>query len=134
MDVLVQLKESQLRAILVALCDDVHTRNKVVEMANKLTTAPSNCGGADQAICIQCDQAFSILTRLQSQCRYHPGEMEADYDDDTWADNDENIHGPIETEENMAEFPDAFIWDCCEQRGTAAGCEVGPHRASSSDS
>ncbi|KAJ6785703.1 hypothetical protein PWT90_08711 [Aphanocladium album] len=129
MDVLASLNESHLRAILVALCDDAHTRNKIVDMASKLTTAPSSCGGADQAICIQCNEAFSILTPQQGHCRFHPGEMSPDYEDETWADTDENIHGPIDTEENKAEWPDAFNWDCCEQRGSAAGCEVGPHRA-----
>ncbi len=58
--------------------------------------------------------------------------MNADYDDETWADTDEKTWGPIETEENMEEWPDAFIWDCCEQRGSAAGCEVGPHKSISS--
>ncbi|KAJ4164280.1 hypothetical protein LMH87_005958 [Akanthomyces muscarius] len=112
MDVLVNLRESHLRAILIALCDDLHTRRKVVDMANKLVTAPSNCGGSDQAICVQCSQAFSVLARPENRCRFHPGSMNADYDDETWADTDEKTWGPIETEENMEEWPDAFIWDC----------------------
>ncbi|OAQ99991.1 hypothetical protein LLEC1_01847 [Akanthomyces lecanii] len=66
MDVLVNLQESHLRAILIALCDDGSTRRKVVEMANKLLTAPSNCGGSDQAICVQCNEAFSVLARPEN--------------------------------------------------------------------
>lgn len=73
MDVLVNLKESHLRAILIALCDDGHTRQKVVEMANKLLTAPSDCGGSDQAICVQCKEAFSLFARPENKCRFHPG-------------------------------------------------------------
>ncbi|XWW99729.1 hypothetical protein V2A60_007741 [Cordyceps javanica] len=131
MDVIASLPDSHIRAILVALCNDRHTRAKVVEMATKLAAAPSNCNGSDQAICVQCEQAFSVLARPDNSCRFHPGRRYPDTSDDAWADHDEDIHGPYETEENLAEWPDAFLWDCCDQTGSAAGCEVGSHRSQS---
>ena len=53
--------------------------------------------------------------------------MEEDYNDDTWADHDEDCHGPVNTSENRANLPEAFIWQCCEKRGNEEGCETGPH-------
>jgi hypothetical protein len=53
--------------------------------------------------------------------------MEPDYDGDFWADTEEKTHGPIDTEENRKEFPEGFIWQCCEKTGDKEGCEIGKH-------
>ncbi|PQK11210.1 hypothetical protein BB8028_0002g15280 [Beauveria bassiana] len=58
MDVVASLPESHLRAILVALCKDPYTHDRVISMASKLAAAPSSCNGSDLAICVQCKQAF----------------------------------------------------------------------------
>ncbi|OAA39326.1 hypothetical protein BBO_06750 [Beauveria brongniartii RCEF 3172] len=76
MDIVASLPESHLRVILIALCNDPHTHARVISMASKLVAAPSSCNGSDQAICVQCDQAFSVLTRAENSCRYHPGKFE----------------------------------------------------------
>lgn len=56
--------------------------------------------------------------------------MEIDYDDeDTWADWDENCHGIMDSKQSREEWPDGFIWDCCEARGSAPGCTKGHHYA-----
>lgn len=54
--------------------------------------------------------------------------MEVDYDNDTWADHEENVHGTIDSKEKREECPQGFIWDCCEEPGDEPGCVVGPHR------
>ena len=56
------------------------------------------------------------------------------YDDDFWADHDENCHGTIDTEDMREEFPDGFQWSCCEQLGTEPGCKRGRHQADPSKS
>lgn len=130
MDAIASLPYSHLRAILVALCHDRYTRAKVVDMANKLAAAPPRCNGHDLALCVQCAQAFSVIWRSDNSCRFHPGSRFADMDDDTWADYGGEPKD-LETDEYMAEWPDAFIWDCCEERGSAAGCQTGPHKSQS---
>ena len=54
------------------------------------------------------------------------GEREADYESDFWADHDENCHGRINELED--EYPQGFVWTCCDEIGTADGCETGRHR------
>ena len=46
---------------------------------------------------------------------------------DWWVDHDENCHGPINTDKNREEFPEGFRYDCCDQDGTAEGCNRGNH-------
>lgn len=77
-------------------------------------------------------------------------------DGDFWADHDERCHGPIDTPENVAAFPEGFIWDCCDTRANdmyyhegnkpededfdedkaelqGDGCELDRHKESSSN-
>ncbi|EJP70596.1 uncharacterized protein BBA_00226 [Beauveria bassiana ARSEF 2860] len=129
MDVVASLPESHLRAILVALFKDPYTHDRVISMASKLAAAPSSCNGSDLAICVQCKQAFSVLTRAENSCHYHPGTRWADESNEAWEDHFVNTDGPMETEENMEDWPDAFVWDCCQKTGSARGCKVGQHRS-----
>ena len=39
---------------------------------------------------------------------------------DFWADHDEDIHGRIADLED--EFPEGFIYECCNQTGDTEGC------------
>jgi hypothetical protein len=56
------------------------------------------------------------------------GDLEVDWAGDSWADHDENCHGPIDTPEMREEFPDGFIWNCCDETGEAEGCKKARHR------
>jgi hypothetical protein len=68
--------------------------------------------------------------------------LEVDFDGDFWADHDEDCHGLIDTDEMRKEYPDGFIWDCCNTHGGGGvelesykgqpeenmeGCSKGPH-------
>lgn len=55
---------------------------------------------------------------------YHPGELEVDYESDTWADHDERCHGPIDTKAHRREYPEGFKWSCCDAAGDEPGCET----------
>ncbi|KAM3477346.1 hypothetical protein MY5147_002746 [Beauveria neobassiana] len=127
MDVVASLPESHLRAILVALCKDPYTHDRVISMTSKLAAAPSSCNGSDLAICVQCKQAFfrpdacRELVPLSSRW--------ADESNEAWDNHFVNTDGPMETEENMEDWPDAFVWDCCQKTGSARGCKVGQHRS-----
>jgi hypothetical protein len=56
------------------------------------------------------------------------GELEVD--EDSFADHDEDVHGPMDTEENRANFPDNFIWTCCDGTGSTPGCVQDEHQSS----
>jgi hypothetical protein len=60
------------------------------------------------------------------------GEDEVNWDSDFWADHDEDCHGTIDTEENREEFPEGFIWSCCEKDMSDPGCQIGRHLESAS--
>jgi hypothetical protein len=55
------------------------------------------------------------------------GIREADYESHIWADHDERCHGRIDDLKD--EFPEGFIWECCEKGGDEEGCEVDMHQA-----
>eukprot|EP00282_Hemiselmis_andersenii_P012079 CAMPEP_0114117398 /NCGR_PEP_ID=MMETSP0043_2-20121206/5012_1 /TAXON_ID=464988 /ORGANISM="Hemiselmis andersenii, Strain CCMP644" /LENGTH=184 /DNA_ID=CAMNT_0001209787 /DNA_START=31 /DNA_END=586 /DNA_ORIENTATION=+ len=46
---------------------------------------------------------------------HHDGELEVD--DDAWPDHDERCHGTIDSNSMRREFPENFIWSCCNTRG-----------------
>ena len=93
------------------------------------TTAPNPKRPAKPRflICQQCEADFDVTENSSEACRWHPGECEPDYESDFWADHDERCHGIIADLGN--EFPEGFIYDCCEKNGTSKGCEVGRHEA-----
>ena len=65
------------------------------------------------------------LTSLQ-------GDLELDEDDenDFWADWDEACHGEMDTDFNREEYPEGFVWSCCQGRGDAKGCMMTAHEQS----
>jgi hypothetical protein len=55
---------------------------------------------------------------------HHSGELEINSESHTWDDWDEGCHGPMDSKTNRSEYPDGFVWNCCEKEGTyASGCE-----------
>ncbi len=61
------------------------------------------------------------------------GWLEPDQDGDFWADHDEDCHGTIDTEENKEEYPEGFVWTCCDKLGDELkGCREGKHVAENS--
>lgn len=55
--------------------------------------------------------------------------MEPDDESDFWADHDENCHGTIDSDWAREEYPDGFVWTCCDRLGTAPGCKRGRHQS-----
>ncbi|KAI0602638.1 hypothetical protein F4775DRAFT_534852, partial [Biscogniauxia sp. FL1348] len=121
------------RAALIALCNDSTIRHKAVEYIDKMSSGVA--GGrkrkAESAvkICVKCQDPFREEDNGPKACRFHDGYLGIDYDHDTWADWDEPCHGLMDTQENREEYPEGFVWDCCEKRGTSRGCKRGPHES-----
>ncbi len=157
MDSLAQASDHTVRAILTALCDDDLVRAKALKYLQALepeAESRAKAATGDQpnlkkrkpnstlSICVQCENTFSGDS--DEQCIYHPGEhvailgllqnaanmitgiMEADYEDDFWADEH---HENIDTPENREEYPDGFVWTCCENLGSEPGCKLGRHES-----
>ncbi|KAH7371398.1 hypothetical protein BKA66DRAFT_469725 [Pyrenochaeta sp. MPI-SDFR-AT-0127] len=78
-------------------------------------------------VCEQCEKEFDVLDNPDDACKWHDGELEADSDGDFWADHDENVHGTIDSDFCREEYPEGFVWDCCDKLGNEEGCQVGPH-------
>ncbi|KAK0645338.1 hypothetical protein DIS24_g7988 [Lasiodiplodia hormozganensis] len=92
--------------------------------------APASTKRKRYEMCEQCHKEFDTTKNSSDACVWHSGDLEVDVYGDFWADHDEDYHGEIDTEEMREEFPDGFIWEgCCEQRGSAKGCEVSEHVA-----
>ncbi|OAG03085.1 uncharacterized protein CC84DRAFT_1219992 [Paraphaeosphaeria sporulosa] len=79
-------------------------------------------------VCKQCDKEYDSLVNTKTSCIYHDGELEVDWEGDIWADHDERCHGTINTEAMRKEYPEGFLWSCCDRFGDKTGCRKGPHR------
>ncbi|TFK35575.1 hypothetical protein BDQ12DRAFT_687994 [Crucibulum laeve] len=78
-------------------------------------------------MCGNCEEEYDINTRREEdECSFHPGELEVVYE--RFKDWDENVHGEMDTPENQREYPDNFIWTCCDEDGSAGGCVHGEHK------
>lgn len=53
------------------------------------------------------------------------GDLEADYE--RFVDWDEDVHGPMDSQENRRQYPENFVWSCCEKDGLVEGCTTGTH-------
>ncbi|EJT82512.1 hypothetical protein GGTG_02485 [Gaeumannomyces tritici R3-111a-1] len=79
-------------------------------------------------VCEQCNDEYDVETNGPTSCVWHDGDADPDYDGDFWADHDEQCHGTIDSEWARKEFPEGFIWNCCEKIGAdAEGCHTGAH-------
>ncbi|KLU90141.1 hypothetical protein MAPG_09107 [Magnaporthiopsis poae ATCC 64411] len=79
-------------------------------------------------MCEQCNEEYDVETNGPTSCVWHEGKSVPDYDGDFWADHDEQCHGTIDSEWAREEFPEGFIWTCCEEVGAdAEGCQTGAH-------
>jgi len=99
--------------------------------------------------CIQCEEEFDVTDNTDNSCNWHDGthilvssfgclwflcsnsitgDLEVDEDGDFWADHDDEIHG--NRYELQEEYPEGYIWSCCNKRGDQeGGCQVGKHSA-----
>ncbi|EJP70595.1 uncharacterized protein BBA_00225 [Beauveria bassiana ARSEF 2860] len=129
-----------------------------LEKAEGSAMADNNVGESEAklAICIRCEKAFSVDDDEDYDCVYHNGksvnklqriransapripiadgrvnvvgDLYPDEDDPAWYDHDVRCHGDLDTPENRKKYPEAFLWDCCDEVSTTEGCKMGRHR------
>jgi len=66
---------------------------------------------------------------IRMSSKFDTGTMEPDYDSDFWADHDEDCHGTIDSDFCRKEYPEGFIWDCCNKIGSEEGCRMSRHES-----
>ncbi|KAG0702468.1 hypothetical protein DFH29DRAFT_851502 [Suillus ampliporus] len=120
------MSEARLRKIVIRLADEIPVfQNALVKEAMVVN------GKKRKAIprwerCVNCKEEYDVSDeRDDEECCYHPGEL--DVDEEYFPDWDEECHGPMDTKKNRADYPDGFIWDCCDENGRSEGCETGQH-------
>ncbi|KAH9926836.1 hypothetical protein B0H21DRAFT_894972 [Amylocystis lapponica] len=126
---LATIPEERLRMVVAELV----LTNPEVEIAvfKKLVTVKKTGKRKKDAVprwetCGVCDEEFDAGRRRKAdECLYHPGHLKVDYN--KWPDWDEDVHGPMDTSANRAEYPENFTWTCCRQDGTVEGCQEAEH-------
>ncbi|GAP87379.1 hypothetical protein SAMD00023353_2700310 [Rosellinia necatrix] len=143
MDRLLSVPDAKAKSILLALCSDdgslAHRASEFLDLIETLEKKPPTLDPANLKrkatseikICVQCQEPFYEEENGDKACTYHDGDLEEDSDSDVWADHDENCHGPIDTVENRMDFPEGFIWSCCQKLGHRRGCTKGRHSVAS---
>ncbi|PMD27004.1 hypothetical protein NA56DRAFT_697154 [Hyaloscypha hepaticicola] len=80
-------------------------------------------------ICLRCKAEFDVTANDKRDCTWHSGEKEADFEDDFWADHDEDCHGDIDDLVDDPDVQDGFKWSCCGELGDAEGCKWTKHKS-----
>jgi len=123
----------RLREIVLDLAAQVPAAKQFLERELLVANGAKRPSTVRWETCEKCAEEFDIgEEREDGECVYHPGEMMPDYEEG-FVDWDEACHGPIDTEENRRQYPENFIWTCCDELGIASGCvrdEHAPARAS----
>lgn len=123
--------EHIVRTILRTIChEDSDIKPRTSDYLDKFdamladTTSSSGkrkASGPEITLCVNCENPFIEAENSDAACLYHPGEMEWD-DSEGQFDVFEGDPDP-DTEENKREFPEAFVWSCCQERGDGKkGC------------
>ncbi|KAI4818574.1 hypothetical protein E4T44_06545 [Aureobasidium sp. EXF-8845] len=130
---------SRLQSLLKNVCDASFEARALVEaqlIAEPTTTMTRNQELATDtgvkrqryAMCENCKEEFDTTNNTEDDCQYHDGELEVDWDSDTWVDWDQRCHGTIDTD-FFDEYPEGFRWECCGAVGNEDGCQIKPHEA-----
>ncbi|KAJ4391374.1 hypothetical protein N0V93_004991 [Gnomoniopsis smithogilvyi] len=150
MNRLLSASDPLVHSVLVALCDDDRVQARALKYLAELEDYATKIASGDADVtvnessssnplkrkasmpaqlCIMCKRAFSPGDNSPTACLYHEGQLMIDESHETWADWDEDVGGPQITPENEEDYPQAFLWSCCDENGTAPGCVKGYHLA-----
>ncbi|TFK46101.1 hypothetical protein OE88DRAFT_1812118 [Heliocybe sulcata] len=114
---LYSVSESRLRAVASELAAKIPAANLFLEQ--KLLVKRSAPRWEN---CLKCGEEFDMEEERAS-------DIEPD-DEEGFVDWDENCHGPMDTPANRKQYPENFIWTCCQEVSLADGCVQGVHSGS----
>ncbi|KAE8130887.1 hypothetical protein BDV38DRAFT_289227 [Aspergillus pseudotamarii] len=78
------------------------------------------------AYCENCDKEFDVTQNTNTSCKFHP-----DYchpDGEFFVDDDQYDNGDYDNGEALEEFPEGYIYECCDRRADEEPCTVDKHR------
>ncbi|KAI3343368.1 hypothetical protein F4824DRAFT_6230 [Ustulina deusta] len=85
---------------------------------------------SDIRICELCKEPFREDDNPSDACRHHPGNLDVNEEASVWEDWEDWRDGDQDSEESKTEYPEGYIWDCCQRSGESAGCALGSHEGS----
>ncbi|KAB8221882.1 hypothetical protein BDV33DRAFT_202137 [Aspergillus novoparasiticus] len=78
------------------------------------------------AYCENCKKEFDVTQNTSTSCKYHP---EYCYPDgDFFVDDDQYDNGGYDNGEMLEEYPEGYIYECCDRRADEDPCTVSRHR------
>ncbi|KAG2075372.1 hypothetical protein BDR04DRAFT_1091552 [Suillus decipiens] len=121
-----RMTQARLRKIIIRLADRIPAFRSALVKEAMVVSDKKRKAVPRWDICANCKKEYDVSSeRDEEECCYHSGDL--DVDEEFFADHDEDCHGPMDTKENRAEFPEGFIWDCCDENALSEGCETGQH-------
>ncbi|KAF3904821.1 hypothetical protein ABW20_dc0104829 [Dactylellina cionopaga] len=130
--------EHHLRMVLQSLCTDSKTMKRALDQFKNLKALENpkkRKATADIvpvfSICTRCNQRFDETDNTARACTWHPGNREVDFESDVWMDIWEGGYEAVDFEDKdtIAEFPEGYRWDCCDEYGDHEGCVDSLHQA-----
>jgi len=139
MDLIANASDRIAHVVLLALCEDPAILDHAVTLLQRLEEREANPNGAKRRaedaqllVCLHCEEPFIEAENSAMSCRYHEGKLEPDYESEIWADHDESIHGPVDSDASRKAYPEGFFWNCCGRHGEEdEPCMQGRHVAPS---
>ncbi|KAI1267811.1 hypothetical protein F5Y18DRAFT_271447 [Xylariaceae sp. FL1019] len=97
--------------------------------AKTATTSDDNVVWPRFERCQTCHETFNVTLNNKRACRTHNGELRID--EDMFPDDDDIQYNPQSvdpyTDWRRKDWPEGFIWDCCDKDCNAEGCVVQGH-------
>ncbi|KAG2145352.1 uncharacterized protein EDB93DRAFT_1151899 [Suillus bovinus] len=122
------MTNARLRKIMIRLADRIPAFRSAFVKEAMVVNGKKRKAVPRWDVCANCKEEYDISgERDDEECCYHSGHLNVD--EEFFADHDEDCHGPMDTEENRADFPEGFIWTCCDENALSEGCETGQHVA-----
>ncbi|KAI1755674.1 hypothetical protein F4782DRAFT_527039 [Xylaria castorea] len=79
--------------------------------------------------CKTCDKTYDVTLNNNTACQMHPGGLEID--PDVFPDDDDVQYDirsiDVYTDWRREEWPEGFIWQCCDEPHNATACQIQRH-------
>ncbi|OGM47326.1 hypothetical protein ABOM_003834 [Aspergillus bombycis] len=77
------------------------------------------------AYCENCEQEFDVTQNTSTSCKYHTDSCYPN--GDCFVNDDCYYDGGYDNGEMLEEFPERYIYECCDRRGHEEGCTAERH-------
>jgi hypothetical protein len=114
-------------------CDEDPDGGKSGETQHSCSVLGPECGANKRlrpryVTCEQCNDQVYVTLNDEWPCIWHDGELDWNSAHKTWWDWDRYTYGDPDTDENRGNYPEGFLWSCCNKDGYDEGCINSPHK------